>query len=137
MLQPIQPTPDMLSWVEDRCGFDGLRARLVDLEAVAFRIAGTEAAIVASVNTTKDNGALALWIEALGGHVGARPHEGFALLRSVIDECAQLARRFGCVELRVEGKGRLGWKERLLPKLGFERRDLPTGICMVKVLSNV
>lgn len=136
MLQAIPPTPETLPWIEERCGFPGLRSRLERLEAVAFKIEGTKAAIVASVDTTKDSGALALWIEALGGDVGFQPHENWALLQGVVAECEQIARRFGCSEMRIEGKGRLGWKERLLPKLGFQRLELPTGICMTKVLSD-
>lgn len=132
----MAPTADVLPWIEARCDARDLRSRLEDMSAVAFRIEGTDAAIVASMSTSKDNGALALWVEDLGGAAGFRPHENWALLQKAIGECEQIARRFGAVELRIEGNGRLGWKQRLLPKLGFNRLDLPTGICMIKVLEN-
>lgn len=112
-----------------------LRERLASGIAVAFRIVGTDAALVISTGTTKDSGASALWIEGVGGNIGFRPHQNRDLIRHVVGECEALAHRLGCSEMRIEAGSRLGWKARLLPTLGFQTAHVAGATFMRKAIS--
>jgi hypothetical protein len=98
-----------------------LRERLERGESRAFHIVGTDAVLVLAVGQTKDTGAVALWIECLGGRVGYRPKENSAVLTQVLRDCDAIARLADCTEIRIEAARRLPLKERLFVRHGFER----------------
>lgn len=136
ILEPIEPyrLAYEWNWISERCSLPRLLARLASREAVAFRLKGTDAALVLSTAWTADTGKPALWIECVGGTVSNRPKDNLRIMRAVLAECEALATRFKCKELRIEGGSRAGWKLRLLPALGFERIELPSGFVMRKAL---
>lgn len=121
----LEELPDRWDWIAARCAMPGLQERLTGREAAAYRIDGTDAALIMSVGTTKGTGARALWIEGLGGHVGRNGTKNRRLLGAVLDECAAFARASDCDEIRIEANNRSALKLRLFTAFGFEEGRLP------------
>jgi hypothetical protein len=103
-------------------------------DALTLAIDGTKAVIVVSVGVAVDTLARVLWIEDLRGAVGFRPKQNVVLMRQVIDECETLARENDAYELRIEANSRRGWKQKLLPMLGFEPHRVGARLVMRKAL---
>ena len=135
MLEAIPASRLPYEWLAERCDLPRVLDRLHSGEAAAFRV-GKDAALIASISTTKDSGVMALWVEDLGGDVGFRPHENARLITDTIERLSAIASRNGCKELRIECNGRRGWKDAILPRLGFKISHLQTGDCMIKDIEN-
>jgi hypothetical protein len=105
-------------------------------ESRAFHIVGTDAVLVLAAGKAKDTGAVALWIESLGGNVGYRPKENAAVLAQVLRDCDAIARLAGCTEIRIEAERRLPLKERLFVRHGFSRTTVLGKPLMRKALKH-
>jgi hypothetical protein len=132
---PRERVPFIWGWLAERCNIPNLFARLMRGNAVAFYV-GNDAALIMGKGVALDNGASAIWIEALGGKVGNGPKANADLARRVILAAEEIAADSDCTEIRVEcGNGR-NVKTFLLPRFGFHKAQLPTGPCMIKVIAN-
>lgn len=123
-------------WLKPRCALPDILPRLLANKAGAYRIDGTDAALVLSVGLTKDTDVRALWIEMLGGKVGFRPKQNLQLMHSVLLEIGLISQQSGCVEMRAELKlKRPDWRKHVLPAVGFEPVEIDGSIVMRKALA--
>lgn len=125
---------DEMGWILARCDLPQVEDKLLNGKAGAYRISGTDAALILSVGTTIDTNVSALWITSLGGAAGWRPHRNKQILASVLDDCEAIARASNCTEIRIEAGTRTGLKLRLFQAFGFEAKRLPHTIVMRKAL---
>ena len=72
----------------------------------------------------------------LRGSVGFRPKRNLALMSAVLAECEAIARSNEALELRIEANTRKGWKQLLLPALGFVPHRVGSRLVMRKALYN-
>ena len=127
---------EVWGWLEPRCPLPRLRERLESGESRAFHIVDTDAVLVLAAGKAKDTGAVALWIECLGGHVGYRAKDNARLLKTVLTDCNEIARLAGCTDIRIEAANRLPLKERLFARHGFERTTVLGKPLMRKAVDN-
>lgn len=121
-------------WLGERIPMPGLLRRLLDGNATAYRVSGTETAVVTSIGKTKDTDTTAMWVIALGGKSKAGPHENYGIIRDVVSECEQIARDHDCSEIRIEAKNRGALKCRLFEPMGFVAETILGGLVLRKVL---
>src|SRR6185369_2973715 len=125
-MDALLPMADPLAewdWLQSRCPLRNLRERIEERQVGAYRIRGSDAALILSVNTTIDTNRRALWVAALGGTVGRRPKENLRLMQTVLADCEVIARTSLCTADRIEPGERPDWKLRLLPMFGFRPID--------------
>jgi hypothetical protein len=132
-IEPANLVEEM-GWILARCGLPQVEGDLLNGRAGAYRIAGTDAALILSAGRTVDTDVPALWITSLGGVAGWRPHRNKQILAAALEDCEAIARASNCTEIRIEAGTRTGLKLRLFQNFGFEAKRLPTTIVMRKAL---
>jgi hypothetical protein len=112
-----------------------LGERLSTGQLGAYRILGTDAALILAVNTTRDSLIRALWVVGLGGNVGFRPKANVALMGKVLTDCDLIAAASDCKAIRIEPGDRPDWKSHLLPRFGYRPLDVDGVTVMQKELA--
>jgi hypothetical protein len=83
---------------------------------------------------TRDTGARALWVEALGGSAPFRPHQNLDVIRATFADCDEIAKASGCSEIRIEANNRTALKKRLFEQFGFVAETILGSTVMRKVV---
>lgn len=108
---------------------------LAELQAggkTAYRLSGGGAGyIIASIGTAGDTGALAVWINWVGGRAYGSPDQQMAAMRGVISDIEAVGLQLGATEARAAG--RPGWARVFR---GYERLPDRDGVRIRKVLKH-
>lgn len=136
VLLPIVDPISEWEWLAERCDLPRLFQRLSTNQIGAYRLVGSDAALILAVNTTKDTGQRALWALSLGGVVGRRPKDNLRLMGAALRDSEEIARCSDCKAIRIEPGTRPEWKPKLLPLFGFEPLTIEGVTIMQKVLTD-